>query len=76
MAITFIDEKGKIQISEKRREELSLKPGEELEIKKEGKKIMFLPLISPEEFIKRMEGKIKSGNKTITPEEIKSIWKM
>jgi len=57
-------------------EELYLKPGEELEIKKEGKKIMLLPLISPEEFVKRMEGKIKSGNKTITPEEIKSIWKM
>lgn len=76
MAIAVIDEKGRIQIPEKIREELYLKPGEELEIKKEGKKIMLLPLISPEEFVKRMEGKIKSGNKTITPEEIKSIWKM
>ena len=76
MAIAVIDEKARIQIPEKIREELYLKPGEELEIKKEGKKIMLLPLISPEEFVKRMEGKIKSDNKTITPEEIKSIWKM
>ena len=76
MAIAVIDEKARIRIPEKIREELYLKPGEELEIKKEGKKIMLLPLISPEEFVKRMEGKIKSDNKTITPEEIKSIWKM
>ena len=48
MAIAVIDEKGRIQIPEKIREELYLKPGEELEIKKEGKKIMLLPLISPE----------------------------
>jgi len=32
--------------------------------------------ISPEEFIERMEGKIKSENRTVSPEEIKSIWKM
>ena len=48
MAIAIIDEKGRIQIPEKIREELYLKPGEELEIKKEGKKITLLPLISPE----------------------------
>jgi AbrB family looped-hinge helix DNA binding protein len=76
MAITVIDEKGRIQIPEKIREELYLKSGEELEVTTEGKKITLLPLISPEEFIERMEGKIKSGKKTISPEEIKSIWKM
>ncbi|MCK4475830.1 MAG: AbrB/MazE/SpoVT family DNA-binding domain-containing protein [Methanophagales archaeon] len=76
MAITVIDEKGRIQIPEKIKEELHLKSGEELEVKTEGKKITLLPLISPEEFIERMEGKIKSGNRTVSPEEIKSIWKM
>lgn len=76
MAITVIDEKGRIQIPEKIREELYLKSGEELEVTTEGKKITLLPLISPEEFIERMEGKIKSGKKTISPEEIKNIWKM
>ncbi len=35
-----------------------------------------LSLRSGEEFIERMEGKIKSGNRTSSPEEIKSIWKM
>ncbi|CAD6492964.1 MAG: hypothetical protein CHKLHMKO_00384 [Candidatus Argoarchaeum ethanivorans] len=76
MAITVIDEKGRIQIPERIRGELSLKSGEEFEVKTEGEKITLLPFISPEEFIKRMEGKIKSGNRTISPEEIKSIWKM
>jgi len=64
MAITVINDKGRIQIPKKIREELRLKSGEEHEVRTEGKKIMLLPLISPEEFIKRIEGKIKS------------IWKM
>jgi len=76
MTTTIIDDKGRIQIPERIRKELSLKSREEFEIKKEGKKITLLPLISPEEFIERMEGKIKSGNKTISPEEIKGIWEM
>ena len=76
MAIAIIDEKGRIQIPERIREELSLKSGEEFEIRTVGEKITLLPFISPEEFIERMEGKIKSGNVTVSPEEIKSIWKM
>lgn len=76
MLIAVIDGKGRIQIPKEVREELFLKPRGEFEVKTEGKKITLLPSISPEEFIKRMEGKIKSGNRTISPEEIKSIWKM
>ena len=76
MAITVIDKKGRIQIPERIRNELYLKPGEKFEVKTEGKKITLLLSISPEEFIERMEGKIKSGNRTVSPEEIKSIWKM
>ncbi len=76
MAITVIDEKGMLQIPQKIREELCLKSGEEFEVTTEGKKITLLPVITPEEFIERMEGKIKSGKRTITPEEIKSTWKM
>ena len=49
MAIAVIDDKGRIQIPEKIREELSLKSGEEFEVKTEGKKITLLPLTSPEE---------------------------
>jgi len=76
MAIAVIDDRGRIQIPKGIREELSLKSGEEFEVKTEGKKITLLPFISPKEFIGRMEGKIKSGNRSITPEEIKAIWKM
>ena len=71
MAIAVIDKKGRIRILERIREELSLKFGEEFEVKTEGKKITLLPLISPEEFIEKMEGKLKSGNRTVSPEEIK-----
>ncbi len=53
MTTTIIDDKGRIQIPERIRKELSLKSREEFEIKKEGKKITLLPLISPEEFIER-----------------------
>jgi AbrB family looped-hinge helix DNA binding protein len=76
MAIAVIDKKGRVQIPERIRNELYLKPGEKFEVKTEGKKITLLLSIGPEEFIERMEGKIKSGNRTISPEEIKSIWKM
>ena len=75
MAIT-LDEKGMIKIPEKIREELCLKTGETFEIRAEGKKITLLPSIKPEDFIARMEGKLKSGTRTISPGEIKSIWKM
>ena len=71
MAIAVIDEKGRIRIPERIREELSIKFREEFEVKTEGKKITLLPLISPEEFIEKMEGKLKSGNRTVSPEEIK-----
>lgn len=75
MGIT-IDERGMIKIPEEIREELCMKAGETFEIRSEGKKITLLPSIKPEEFIARMERKLKSGNKTISPAEIKSIWKM
>ncbi|RZN35450.1 MAG: AbrB/MazE/SpoVT family DNA-binding domain-containing protein, partial [Methanophagales archaeon ANME-1-THS] len=59
MTITM-DEKGMIKIPDKIREELCLKAGEIFEIKTEGKKITLLPSIKPEDFIERMEGKLKS----------------
>jgi len=76
MTTTVIDDKGRIQIPERIRKELSLKSREEFEVKTEGRKITLLPSIKPEVFIARMEGKIKSGNRTNSPEEIKSIRKM
>lgn len=75
MTIT-LDEEGMIKIPEKIREELCLKAGETFEIRTEGERITFYPSIEPEEFTASMEGKLKSGNKTTTPAEIKSIWKM
>lgn len=70
-----INEKGMIKILEKMREELGLKTRETMEMGTEGKKITLLPSINPEDFSARMEGKLKSGKKTVSPAEIKSIWR-
>ena len=74
--MTLTDEKGRIKIPERISGELCLNAGETVEIGTEGKKITLLPSINPEDFIARMEGKLKSGTKTVSPAEIKSIWKM
>ena len=71
--MTLTDEKGRIKIPERIREELCLNAGETVEIGTEGKKITLLPSINPVEFIARMEGKLKSGTRTVSPAEIKSI---
>jgi len=42
MAMTIIDDKGRLQIPEKIREELRLGYGEEFEVKIEGEKITLL----------------------------------
>lgn len=58
-------------------EELGLKTIGEWEFTiADRRMITLLPSIKPEEFIARMEGKLKSGNKTISPAQIKSIGRM
>ncbi|NQE45266.1 hypothetical protein C5S31_04490 [ANME-1 cluster archaeon GoMg2] len=74
--MTLTDEKGRMKIPERIREELCLNAGETVEIGTEGKKITLLHSINPEDFIARMEGKLKSGTRTVSPAEIKSIWRM
>ena len=68
--------KGRLKFQKKSEENHILKRADLVEIKIKDENIFISPLASPEEFIKRMEGKIKSSNKSISPEEIKSVWKM
>jgi len=51
-----------------------LKAGGKARLKVENKRIIIMPPISPEEFIKEMEGCIKEGTPTIGPLKLKKIW--
>ena len=69
-----VDNKGRVLIPKEAREKVGLKAGGKARLKIEKEKIIIMPPISPEEFIKEMEGCIKEGTPTIDPLELKKIW--
>lgn len=70
----FIDEKGRILIPKKAREKIGLITGGKARLKVEKEKLIIMPPISPEDFIREMEGCIKGGTPTINPLDLKKIW--
>ena len=69
-----VDDKGRILIPKEARDKIGLKAGEKARLKIEKGKIILMPPISPEEFIKEMEGCINEGTSAIDPLELKKIW--
>jgi len=69
-----IDDKGRVLIPKKFRDKVGLQPGVRARLKIEGKTIVIIPPISPEEFIKEMEGCIKEGTPSIDPLKLKEMW--
>jgi len=69
-----VDDKGRVLIPKEARSKLGLKAGGKARLKVEDKRIIIMPPISPEEFIKEMEGCIKEGTPTIDPLKLKKIW--
>ena len=69
-----VDNKGRVLIPKKAREKIGLQAGGKARLKVEQEKIIIMPPISPEEFIKEMEGCIKEGTPEIDPLELKKIW--
>ena len=69
-----VDDKGRVLIPKEARNKLGLKAGGKARLKVEDKRIIIMPPISPEEFIKEMEGCIKEGTPTIDPLKLKKIW--
>jgi len=69
-----VDDKGRVLIPKEARGKLGLKAGGKARLKVEDKRIIIMPPISPEEFIKEMEGCIKEGTPTIDPLKLKKIW--
>jgi len=69
-----VDEKGRILIPKETREKVGLKTGGKVRLKVEKEKLVIMAPISPEEFIKEMEGCIKEGKPSINPLELKKMW--
>jgi AbrB family looped-hinge helix DNA binding protein len=69
-----VDEKGRILIPKETREKIGLRTGGKARLKVEKERIVIMPPISPEDFIKEMEGCIKEGTPTIEPLELKKMW--
>jgi len=69
-----VDEKGRILIPKEIREKIGLRTGGKARLKVEKERIVIMPPISPEDFIKEMEGCIKEGTPAIEPLELKKMW--
>ncbi len=69
-----VDSKGRVQIPKAVRDRVGLRVGEKARLKIEKENIVIMPPISPEEFIKEMEGCIKEGAPEMDPLRLKKIW--
>ena len=69
-----VDKKGRVLIPKEARDKIGLQAGGKARLKIEKEKIIIMPPISPEEFIKEMEGCIRNGAPSIDPLELKKMW--
>ena len=69
-----VDCKGRILIPKNVRERIGLQLGGKARLKVEHGSVVIMPPISPEEFIKEMEGCIQEGSSKIDPLCLKDMW--
>jgi AbrB family looped-hinge helix DNA binding protein len=69
-----LDSKGRILIPKEVRDKVGLRIGGKARLKVNDDTIIIVAPVSPEEFIKEMEGCIKQGKPSIAPLELKKIW--
>ncbi|MFQ5712283.1 MAG: AbrB/MazE/SpoVT family DNA-binding domain-containing protein [Candidatus Geothermarchaeales archaeon] len=71
-----IDKKGRIVIPKEMRRELGLRDGGKVKVSLGRGRILITAPVSPEEFIRKMEGCIKEGSPIprIDPLKLKRIW--
>jgi AbrB family looped-hinge helix DNA binding protein len=73
MGETVLDEKGRVAIPKKIREQLGLRTGARMTVVTEGKRVVLSLPVSPEEFVREMEGFVKTELKE-DPLRAKRIW--
>jgi AbrB family looped-hinge helix DNA binding protein len=69
-----VDHKGRVQIPKAIRDKVGLHIGGKARLKIEKENIVIMPPISPQEFIKEMEGCIKEGTPNMDPLNLKKMW--
>jgi AbrB family looped-hinge helix DNA binding protein len=69
-----VDKKGRVLIPKEFRDKIGLQAGGKARLKIDNENIIVMPPISPEEFIKEMEGCIKEGTPDIDPLKLKKLW--
>jgi len=69
-----VDEKGRVLIPKRFRDKVGLKTGSKARLKIEKETIVISASVSPQEFIKEMEGCIKEGSPTMDPMKLKNMW--
>ena len=69
-----VDNKGRVLIPKEVRDKVGLRAGGRARLKIEKEKIIIMPPISPEEFVKEMEGCIREGTPNLDPLKLKKIW--
>lgn len=70
----IVDRKGRIQIPKVVRDKVGLRIGGKAFLKVEKEKVIIIPPVSAEDFIKEMEGCIKEGDVALDPLNTKKIW--
>ena len=74
MGKSTLEERGRIIIPKDIRDELNLKPGQEIVFEKTGAGIIIRPAIDRKTFTEEMCGCVK--NPKIRPKDVKNIWHM
>lgn len=69
-----VDDRGRILIPKHMRDRLGLRPGSSARLEVDEGKLVITPPVSPDEFIRNMEGCIKEGTSHIDPLQLKRIW--
>jgi len=71
-----VDRKGRVVIPRELREELGLREGSKVRLFIEERKIVMRAPVSPEEFVREMEGCVKEGSpiSKMNPLDLKKIW--
>ncbi|MBN2336649.1 AbrB/MazE/SpoVT family DNA-binding domain-containing protein [Candidatus Bathyarchaeota archaeon] len=74
MEEVVVDSKGRILIPKELRDKVGLKPGSGARLEEKDGRIIITPPLSPQAFIREMEGFISEGEPTDDPLKAKRIW--